>query len=214
MHITFVRHGETMGNREQIAHGQSESPLTDAGRQQARHTAELLAGSERPFDYIYASPLSRADETAQIIAERLGLRVRLDPGLMEGHLGILEGVSYRELEAFGFPRRAIADDHFDAHQGESPFALATRVTAALGEIRARHHGRRVIVVSHGTAISHALACLNGETPLFGPQYIMHNGAISELDFHDRPRLGRINVYAHIPESLRTAPPRRARRSTR
>ena len=37
---------------------------------------------------------------------------------MEGHLGILEGVTYAELDSFGYARRSIEDDHFDGHQGE------------------------------------------------------------------------------------------------
>lgn len=214
MYVLFVRHGETVGNREQIAHGQWESPLTDTGRQQAACTAEFIASLDPPFDAVYASPLSRAHDTAAIIAERLGLAVQVHPGLKEGHLGVLEGVTYGELEAFGFPKRAIADDHFDAHEGESPFQLATRVAAALHEIRSAHHGRRVVVVSHGTAISHVLAYLTRKRPLFGPQYIMHNGAVTELDFHDEPRLGRINMHQHMPRALRTAPPRRERRQAR
>ena len=59
-HLMFIRHGETVGNNEQIAHGQSESPLNDRGIEQAKSTAEMLSGWHRTYHRIYASPLSRA----------------------------------------------------------------------------------------------------------------------------------------------------------
>ena len=202
----LVRHGETVGNREKIAHGQSESPLTATGRLQARYTAEFLASLGEPFDRVYSSPLSRAQETARVIAEHHALPVHTHPGLMEGHLGVLEGVTYSALREFGFARRAIADDNFVEHKGESPRSLALRVANAIAEIKTQHAGERIVVVSHGGAISHCLAYLNNESPIFGPQYIMHNGAATELHYEDKPRLGRFNMHAHIPLALRAASP--------
>ena len=55
-YLLLVRHGETVGNLEQIAHGQTESPLNDRGIQQATMTAEMLKTWQRPYDLIYASP--------------------------------------------------------------------------------------------------------------------------------------------------------------
>ena len=122
-HLLLVRHGETVGNLEQIAHGQSESPLNERGRQQAQLTADLLRDWERRYARVFASPLSRAHDTAGIIADTLGLQLSLHAGLMESHLGVLEGVSYEELDNFGYARRSIEDDEFDAHEGESPRAV-------------------------------------------------------------------------------------------
>ena len=69
--LLFVRHGETIGNLEQIAHGQTESPLNHRGIQQATETAVMLVNWQRSYDLVYASPLSRAQHTGQIIAEAL-----------------------------------------------------------------------------------------------------------------------------------------------
>ena len=81
----LVRHGETDWNRENRFQGHADPPLNDVGRSQARELAETLLGEGASA--VYASPLRRARETAEIIAAVLGLDVRLDPRLMEVDVG-------------------------------------------------------------------------------------------------------------------------------
>lgn len=209
-HILLVRHGETEGNLEQIAHGQTESPLNERGQQQAALTAEFLTGWDREYHLVYASPLSRAHHTGEAIADRLGIPLHVHTGLMEGNLGKLEGVTYRELHEFGYAKYSIRDDDFDDHGGESPNRLGDRMAGALAEIRSRHPDENIIIVSHGAAISHLLARLLDTKPAFGHQYLMHNAAITELHFHEpdgTPTLTVLNHYDHLPEELRADPVR-------
>lgn len=84
-----MRHGECDGNVRNIYVGQSESPLTDNGRRQARTAAEKLA--EFHIDRIVSSTLSRALDTAAIVAEVLGVSVVADSRLMEFDPGMLTG---------------------------------------------------------------------------------------------------------------------------
>ncbi|MBT3833851.1 MAG: histidine phosphatase family protein, partial [Gammaproteobacteria bacterium] len=145
-HLLLVRHGETQGNREQIAHGQTESPLNEHGIKQAQSTAEMLLGWERGYDKIYCSPLSRAHDTAQAISDALGLPLSVHSGLMENNLGDLEGVTYKELHEFGYAKYSIMDDDFTGHNGESPRAVADRIEQSLLEIRALHPYENLIIV--------------------------------------------------------------------
>ena len=206
----FVRHGETVGNLEQIAHGQTESPLNDRGIRQAQSTAEMLRGWDTKYHRVYASPLSRAHHTGQHIAEALQLPLETHDDLVEGFLGDWEGITYQQLGEVGFAKRSIRDDNFRGHNGESPNQLADRMATVLEEVRAQHPGENIIFVSHGAAIAHLLARLMDTAPAFGHQYLMHNSAVSEITFHasdSKPELSVLNFHDHLPADLRAEPMR-------
>lgn len=210
-----MRHGETVGNLEQIAHGQTESPLNDRGLLQAQKTAEFLKNWERDYHHVYTSPLSRANITGQHIAEALGLPIYIHDELIEGNLGVLEGVTYDELEDFGFAKRSIKDDDFDAHQGESPNRLGERMHRAVSQVRESHPTENIIIVSHGAAIAHFIARSLGTRPAFGPQYIMHNAAVTEISISgDQFEIGTLNYHEHLPADLKVDPTRRGQHANK
>jgi broad specificity phosphatase PhoE len=214
-HLLFVRHGETVGNLEQIAHGQSESPLNERGVRQAKLTAHMLRGWERDYHRVYTSPLSRAQHTGQHIASSLRLPIDTHDDLIEGFLGDWEGVTYQELDDFGFAKHSIKDDDFSGHSGESPNQLGNRVARAVSEIRGRHPDENIILVSHGAAIAHLIARLLDTRPAFGYQYLMHNSAVTELAFvddSDKPELSTLNFHEHLPEDLKIDPTRSDRKT--
>jgi broad specificity phosphatase PhoE len=94
------RHGETDWNAEGRFQGHIDIPLNDRGREQARGLIPRL----EPYglQIVVSSDLSRAHETARIVAEGLGIAVRTDPGLREAFLGQAQGLTYDEiLEQFG-----------------------------------------------------------------------------------------------------------------
>lgn len=204
-HLMFVRHGETVGNIEQIAHGQSESPLNDRGRKQAAFTAEMLTSWETPYHRVYASPMSRAQDTGKKISEALGLPIHFHEGLKEGFLGDWEGITYKQLADFEFGKKSMMDDDFTGHNGESPNQLANRMIKAISEIRDAHAGENIIFVSHGAAIAHALSQLLGTKPVFGHKYIMHNSAVTEISLQPEPSIVQLNYHEHIPNELKIDP---------
>jgi broad specificity phosphatase PhoE len=207
-HLLIVRHGETVGNLEKIAHGQSESPLNERGVRQARITAEMLRDWDRDYHRVYTSSLSRAQHTGQHIANSLELPIEIHIDLAEGSLGDWEGVTYQELDDFGYVRRSIRDDDFRGHNGESPNQLGDRMVRTVSDIRGRHPDENIILVSHGAAIAHLVARLLGTRPAFGHQYLMHNSAVTELAFEagtDKPELSTLNFHDHLPEELKMDP---------
>ncbi len=106
MKVFFVRHGETVANTEGVAAGGTiDTPLTEKGKEQARVTASLLNNRKVYPDVILSSTLSRAKDTALIIAEEIGFRkeVITDQLLNERNLGELAGIKLKAL--FDMPDR-------------------------------------------------------------------------------------------------------------
>lgn len=148
--LLLIRHGETAFNRNGRVQGHSESDLTAVGVGQARAAAEALA--RRRVDRLYSSDLSRARATAQIIGDRLGLGVKLDPRLREMRFGRLEGRTWTELdEHFRAAEAAGHGDwfHYAPPGGESRAELTHRGWAVTGELVRRHPDETLAVVSHG-----------------------------------------------------------------
>jgi broad specificity phosphatase PhoE len=132
--LLLVRHGETDWNADGRLQGQTDRPLSDYGREQARQLAEEL--DDEGLEAIYSSDLSRARETAEIVGERLGLPVVLDPDLREKDWGNWEGLTAVERDRVEFV-------------GESTGAHKERILRALRRISERHPAGRVLVVTHG-----------------------------------------------------------------
>src|SRR5690242_2691048 len=133
--LLLVRHGETDWNADGRLQGQTDRPLSDFGRSQARRLADELA--EEKLEAIYASDLARARETAEIVGERVGLPVSLDPDLREKDWGTWEGLTAVERDRVAF-------------DGESTEAHQERMLRALRRISDSHAaGDRILVVTHG-----------------------------------------------------------------
>lgn len=101
MRIGLIRHGLTDWNALGRIQGHSDIPLNDEGRRQAQRLAERLATESEAvqWDFIVASELSRAQETAQIIADRLHIPLlEPDQRLKERAFGQVEGLTWQERE--------------------------------------------------------------------------------------------------------------------
>src|SRR6185503_17136046 len=96
-HFVFLRHGESIGNAQSRWQGQSDYALTDRGRAQAQALAERWKSEKVKFDLVIASPLSRARETAEIVATAVGAKIEFDPMLLERHIGEMEGLTAEEV---------------------------------------------------------------------------------------------------------------------
>jgi 2,3-bisphosphoglycerate-dependent phosphoglycerate mutase len=139
--LLLVRHGETDWNADGRLQGHTDRPLSDFGRRQARQLAEELAAES--LEAIYASDLARARETAEIVGERLGLPVVLEPDLREKDWGTWEGLTAVERDRVEFV-------------GESTEAHQERILRALRRISERHRdGGSVLVVTHGGSMRRA-----------------------------------------------------------
>jgi len=201
-HLLFIRHGETLANEQQLAYGVTESPLNEKGIAQAQALGQCLQSWPTPYHRILSSPLERARHTAELVNRSLNLDIEIDPGLIECDLGDWEGITYQQMHDFGYAMRSIKDDTFAGHGGESPDAVYDRVDAALTRACAQYPDQNLIIVSHGSAIAHGLAAILQTRPKFGYQYLMHNGAITEVVLEAAPRLLTLNNYEHLPAALR------------
>jgi probable phosphoglycerate mutase len=149
--ILLARHGETDWNSERRWQGHEDRPLNDIGRAQARALADSLADQE--IDVVYSSDLVRAHETAQIVADRLGLPVEVDAGLREVDVGDWSGRAQSEIEAIdpeGFRRWQQGGKGWSG--GESYEEMGERVVAAVLRLAARHPGQTLLLVTHGGSI--------------------------------------------------------------
>jgi broad specificity phosphatase PhoE len=155
--LLVARHGETDDNIPPIRiQGWVDTPLNGRGREQAVELAERAAG--RGIASLWASRLSRARETAEIVGQRIGLRVCVDARFDEGYRGRLEGRLWEEVavsEPNLYAAWRKAGDRFRFPEGESLLEQQHRVLAGLEEIR-RQGPLPALVVCHGGSIRVAL----------------------------------------------------------
>ena len=140
----LVRHGETEWNRLRKIQGISDIPLNDTGRSQAAALGDIL--SKHRFDLIISSPLSRALETAQIVARRLAMPAPLViQDLVERNYGEAEGSSGLELDTLYPPGTEIPgrEDRAD---------VTKRVVRTLHDLAIRHPDADILAVAHGAVI--------------------------------------------------------------
>lgn len=152
--IYLVRHGQTADTvARRFAGGSVPGPsLDDHGREQAKRAAETLADSGAVA--ILTSPIVRAAETAQLIADRLGLPMTTEAEWRECEFGEWEGLRFEEVVG-RFPDEVAAwraSTASPAPGGESLDQMTTRITAARDEVLERYGGQPVIVVTHSLPI--------------------------------------------------------------
>jgi 2,3-bisphosphoglycerate-dependent phosphoglycerate mutase len=196
MILYCVRHGETVFNAAGRIQGQTDSELSDLGRRQCQAVAAFFA--QQPIEAIYSSPLRRAREGAQCVAEQLSLPVREDDRLMEIHAGVFQGLDWKDIEV-RYPREAAAwrtqDPDFRIPEGESRRDLMHRVAAALADIRETGH-RQVVVVAHGGSLAAGLKALL-EIPAQRNPFSLGNGSISKLAWDHDVKLLALNLIDHL-----------------
>jgi 2,3-bisphosphoglycerate-dependent phosphoglycerate mutase len=167
--LLLVRHGASEayvdGTMFPLVGGHGDPPLSSEGSKQARRVGARLAATG--VAAIYVTNLRRTAQTAEPLAERLGLDLRVEPDLREVYLGEWEGGIFRKMVADGHPisLRMAAEERWDVIPGAEPAAvLEDRVRAAIDRIAAAHQGERVAVFTHGGVIGQALALASGSRP--------------------------------------------------
>jgi broad specificity phosphatase PhoE len=150
----LIRHGQTDWNLEGRYQGQSDAPLNEAGREEARVLAHKLKG--QAFDAIYSSDLQRARETAEIIAAALQLPVKTDSRLREINQGKWEGQLVEVIKARYanlWRQRKLDPASVRAPGGETVAEVAQRMYSALNEIAQIYPDGAVLIASHGLALA-------------------------------------------------------------
>jgi 2,3-bisphosphoglycerate-dependent phosphoglycerate mutase len=155
--IGLIRHGSTSWNKEGRAQGSSNIALDEDGVAQAKLLAERLKLEN--WSVIYSSKQFRARQTAEIIAEGLGLPVLSDDRLKERAGGQIEGTTEQERI------RKWGDNWRELELGiETVGEVAHRGIEVINELALKHYGQNVLVVSHGALIQHTFAGLIPDHP--------------------------------------------------
>jgi glucosyl-3-phosphoglycerate phosphatase len=161
--LLIWRHGQTDHNVSGIWQGQLDTALSDTGRAQAQAAAAVLATYEPVA--IVSSDLSRAAETAEALASRLGLAVRHDERLREIHAGEWQGMTAGDV-ADQFPEEqaalAAGEDLPRGTYGETLAQVAERARAAVDDLLAElQPGQSAVVATHGVAGRAVVASMVG-----------------------------------------------------
>ena len=161
MQILLVRHGETQWNAGAIFRGRADIPLNETGLQQAAFLAGYL--SNYKIEAIYSSPLQRARKTAEIIASRHSLGVRLEPGLLDLDFGEWEGKLLQQVqEEYGelFVQWSTAPEKMIFPAGEGLEEVKQRAVRVVNEVIARHQ-RTMVLLSHRVVLKVLICHLLG-----------------------------------------------------
>jgi glucosyl-3-phosphoglycerate phosphatase len=172
--VYLARHGQTPLNESGVLRGLADPPLDEAGHHQAQRLGAALGA--RGLSAVVASPLLRARQTAQPVAERASLEVATDPCLADRDYGQWTGAS----------RDAVAAEWGSVDQApgvEPRSAVADRAVKGLTDLARRHQGGTVVVVSHDAVNREVLVAFDRE--LGDPDALpQDNGCFNTLEWRD------------------------------
>jgi probable phosphoglycerate mutase len=204
MHLYMIRHGESHVNVKGWDEGNLDLGLTDLGRQQAAALAAWLPQELPEVHGLYASTLSRARETAEILAAACGCPIRFDDRLRE--------IGNNRSDHSPWPKDQLPRDYADYWSTERPFSsifptveggeslmhFRTRIGQYIEEMVERHLDQVVVAVCHGGVIEMAFDHLfnvgpwrrcevwNDNTGITYFQYVAHPGRETwRLRYHNR-----------------------------
>lgn len=159
MKLYLLRHGETIWNQEHRLQGHRDIPLSEEGIRQVEETACRLKESGERFDRILASPLSRARDSARIVAGAVGYpfdRILIEPDLIERCFGVAEGTTPQERGETRFGQMYPGMETMDA--------LCGRALGVVERCLMQEELHTVLLVSHGMLLKALMmAVLKGNT---------------------------------------------------
>ena len=203
--LTLVRHGTTEWIEAGRLHGISDSPLSARGRREAAAVAQALMGQQ--FDAFYTSSLGRAQETAAIIGQAIGMQAVPLESLREINFGWMEGGPVFDFSEDPPLKRALRSNWLTVVlqlSGEPGSKFGARVAQAAREIALRHPDQRVLLVVHNGVRNFILARLVDGDP---GAYVRYDSwpacAYTEIELtpDGSARLIRLNVSDHLSSIL-------------
>ena len=201
--LVLVRHGETDWNVEGRIQGHLDIPLNEVGLAQAASLGNRLR--REAFEAIYSSDLSRAYLTASPAVANPDKVILRDRRLRERHLGVLQGLTGEEA----ITRQAMAWQAFKSRDadlalagGESLGEFSGRVVGFVEDMREKHFGQRVLVVTHGGVLDAAYRHATGMALGAARDFPIYNASVNVIS-HDtgRWKVDSWGDISHLPQEL-------------
>jgi 2,3-bisphosphoglycerate-dependent phosphoglycerate mutase len=192
-HLTLLRHGESTGNALGLLQGRADYELSPFGRQQAISLAVRWVVEAAHFERIISSPLTRAQQTAEIIANALDIPIEQDPDWMERDYGNLNGRKLSEQDLRTLRRNFKLPSKPLGETGESQWDVYHRAEHAVIKLL-QHPPARYLVVAHGGIINQAFRYILGLPPTpgsDGPRFILSNAAFASLSYEPKEKIWRL-----------------------
>jgi len=200
--LLLLRHGETEHTAQKRFSGSdgADPPLTSDGERQARAAADRLV-REGAVDAVVSSPMRRARQTADIVADALGQEVHEVADVRECAFGEWEGLTFAEVQE-GWPELLaswLADPTVAAPGGESFDAVRRRVQVARDKLLARHPHRTVLVVTHVVPVKLLVADALGAPLSVVYRMELSPASLTEVQWYEggATSMRRFNDAAHL-----------------
>ena len=178
----FLRHGQAKNNVDRILAGRTKGfPLTEVGVQQAEKIGDFL----KPFNIskIYCSPIERAEHTAKIVANKIGLRCDMDERLTEIDMGTFTGMHYDEMfEKHGNVFLKFYQGHpIVEENGIETFAnVKKRVLDMVDHCSKKHNEETILLVTHMDPIKSMISTILQPKPESLYEMIIRNASLTIL----------------------------------
>jgi alpha-ribazole phosphatase len=198
--LYLIRHGATEGNHEKRYKGSIDVPISQEGIEQVKRTAEFirLELQGRSLAAVYSSPLSRALDSAGLIAAPYGIEPVVDNDLRERHFGIWEGMTWADIRGkYPLEFQSWADNPLEHSPvgGESSIEVRDRIMPVVEEIISRHGDEEIAIVAHG-GVNRVILCHLLGIPLEHMFRIeQDNAAVSIIKFHEKYPVAKLINHA-------------------
>lgn len=188
MKIYFVRHGQTNINSQRLIQGRIDEPLNQVGVKQAKETGQLIKSLNIKFEKIISSPLSRALETAYLIARKNNYKdyIEVVPKLVERDFGNYELMKIADM----FPK--IMVDGFTEPGFEDSKTLINRIKLVLDELYSKYQNKTILATVHAHVIRTLYVIFDSNKYTY-TNFYLGNCSIHEIDY-DGKNLKLINAY--------------------
>jgi broad specificity phosphatase PhoE len=161
MKLIFVRHGETREGKKRIVLGSRGGHLTIQGKREAKSIAHELVRRDVLPDIIITSPLARASDTANIIAQTLKCNTAIDRLARERSAGVAEGKKESKIDWNTYEQKPLTERK---HQGGESFSnVYSRAVKFVNKLNKKYSKKNVLVVSHSVFILMCLAFIKNKS---------------------------------------------------
>lgn len=198
--LLLLRHGETelTVQKRFSGSGGADPALSDLGRAQAERAADALV-ARGGVEVVITSPLRRAVETAGVVADRLGVGVRIEEDFREAAFGAWDGLTFAEVRT-GWPDeldRWLGSPSVAPPDGESLADVSRRVARARDRTLVRYARRTVLVVTHVTPVTSLVRLALDAPPNAVYRLEMRPGSLSEIAYY-ADGICAVRGFNHVP----------------